>query len=422
MATDFLSVRGAFSLPFPPALSTCAAKVEGQMQVRGGTPGPVGIISLAQLFGTSLWFSANSAAQGLRLDWGMGEAGIAWLTGAVQLGFIAGTLVLSLTGLADRYRASAIFVVSSLAGALFNAAFAWGAEGLVSGAVLRFLVGLSLAGIYPIGMKLMVSWAPERAGPALSLLVAMLVIGTALPHGLTALAGDLPWRWPVTASSVLALVGAALIGGLGDGPHLKPAARGRGLAAVRQTFRIPAFRAAALGYFGHMWEVYAFWALVPLLVSGTGLGSAYTALGIPVLSFLIIASGGIGCLIGGRLSRRFGSGLVAMAALVLSGLAALVFVLVWSLLPPPALLALLLVWGLTVAPDSPQFSALSAQAAPREAVGAALAIQNGIGFALTVVSIFAVLALFAVIGPAAAWVLLPGPVLGVAGFLRVRKA
>lgn len=383
-------------------------------------PGPVATISLAQLFGTSLWFSANSAAEGLARDWGASATEIGFLTTAVQAGFILGTLTLSLTGLADRFRASTIFVLAALAGAAFNAAFAFLASGVAEGAALRFLVGLSLAGIYPIGMKLVVSWAPERTGPALALLVAMLTLGTALPHLLRASGAGLPWQWIVAASSVLALAGAAMIGALGDGPHLRrPAAQAR--RSVLTAFRIPQFRAAATGYFGHMWELYAFWTLVPLLIAASGLASSVPG-GASGLAFAVIGVGACGCLIGGRASVRFGSAAVALVALATSGIAAAIFALFWDVLPPGVLLALLLVWGAAVVADSPQFSSLSATSCPRDLVGSALAVQNAIGFAITIVSIGLATALLDRAGPSAAvWLLVPGPVLGLIGYVAAKK-
>lgn len=384
----------------------------------------VATIAIAQLLGTSLWFSANSAADDLMSTWHVSAADIGWLTSSVQGGFILGTLIMALGGLADRYRASRIFVCSAIAGALFNACFAWLSEGLASAIVFRFLVGMSLAGIYPVGMKLIVSWAPERTGQALAQLVAMLTLGTALPHALREVGADLPWQTIILASSALALLGALLIHILGDGPHLPDARQRKALAlamagrqaTVLDAFKVNRFRAAAWGYFGHMWELYAFWTVVPLLVSHTVLASEYPRLGVSGMAFGIIGVGALGCLIGGLLSRRFGSAKVALGALASSCTCALVFALFWSDLPAITLGLLLLVWGATVIADSPQFSALSAKACPQELVGAALAIQNSIGFAITVVSIAATTALFEHIGLGAAWLLVPGPIVGLLGF------
>lgn len=385
-------------------------------------PGPVAIVSVAQLFGTSLWFSANSAADGLAEGWGATASDIGVLTSAVQAGFILGTLAMAMLGLADRFRASVIFVVASLAGIAFNLGFAWLAQDIATGAVFRFLVGLSLAGIYPIGMKLIVSWEPERTGQALALLVAMLTLGTALPHALRLAGGALPWQWIVSGSSVLALVGAAMIARLGTGPHLPTSvSRPEPAGSVLAVFRITRFRAAALGYFGHMWELYAFWTLVPMLVSATGLSQRFPDLGVAGLSFLVIAAGSVGCLVGGALSQRVGSAAVALTSLVLSGGCAALFAVGWQAIGPGALLAVLMLWGAAVVADSPQFSSLSARACPRDRVGAALALQNAVGFAITMVSIAAATALFETVGPAAAWLLLPGPVAGVAGYLVTRR-
>ncbi|WP_299593976.1 MFS transporter [uncultured Microbulbifer sp.] len=393
---------------------------------------PITIIAAAQLLGTSLWFSANSAADDLALRWQVTATDIGWLTNAVQGGFILGTLLLALGGIADRYRASQIFIVSALTGAFFNACFAWLSDGLNSALVYRFLVGICLAGIYPMGMKLVVSWAPERAGAALAQLVAMLTLGTALPHGLREVGAGLPWQWIISTSSLLAVIAAVLIYRLGDGPHLPQPARKNTQTqqrsvftrpAVLLAFRIPEFRAAAWGYFGHMWELYAFWAMVPLLVSSTALFDVFPGLGVAGLSFGIIAIGAVGCLVGGILSRKIGSARVALGALAASGSCALVFVLFWDQLPAIWLAALLFFWGATVIADSPQFSALSATACPRELVGSALAIQNSIGFAITVVSIAGISALFELTGPESVWLLLPGPVLGLLGFiLTMRRA
>ncbi len=377
---------------------------------------PVATIAIAQLFGTSLWFSANSAADDLRKAWGIGPADIGILTSAVQLGFILATLMFALTGLADRYRPSRIFAVCALLGAAFNAGFAWLSTGVASGAVFRFLVGICLAGVYPIGMKLIVTWAPERTGSALAYLVGMLTLGTALPHLLRLIGAAWKWQYVILSSSVLALLAALLIVALGDGPHLVLRKTGGHMRGVLGAFASPDFRAAALGYFGHMWEVYAFWTIVPLLIVRTSLNLKLHGSSVSGLAFAIIAVGALGCTLGGWLSHAWGSGRVAAVALAVSASCCLVFAAAWWQLPPVLLLIVLLLWGASVAADSPQFSALSARACPPDLIGGALAIQISIGFGITMVSIVVVTGLFERWGANVAWLLLPGPVLGLIGF------
>ena len=390
--------------------------------MRAPSPPAVATIVVAELMAVSLWFSANAAAEPLRADWGLTLADIGALTNAVQLGFVVGTLLFALTGLADRHAASRLFAVCALVGAAANAGFALFAQGMTAALPLRFAVGVALAGVYPVGMKLVVSWAPERAPQTLAWLVGMLTLGTALPHGLRGLGAAWPWQVPVLAASVLAVVAAVLVARLGDGPHL-PRATGAARAGPREVLanlRVPAFRASALGYFGHMWELYAFWALVPTLVAGAGIAAAGSAAQSHA-AFAVIAAGALGCIVGGWWSRRIGGARVAAAALAGSALCCAAYPLAAGA-SPVLMLALLLAWGVCVVADSPQFSALSAAACRPQTLGSALALQNALGFALTMVSIQLATAWVDAWGASIAWLLLAGPLLGLWGLRPLWRA
>ncbi len=276
--------------------------------------------------------------------------------------------------------------------------------------MLRFATGFCLAGIYPIGMKLASSWYNKGLGSALGFLVGALVVGTALPHLLRALGATWPWQEVMIVTSGLAVLGGAMVFLFApDGPYLARGARvsPRALAVI---VRDPKVRASAFGYFGHMWELYAFLVLTPVMIAAylnTGISRA-----VSMLSFFVIAAGGVGCVLGGFAARRIGSAKVAAILLAASGLCALMSP--WMLEVPWWLFTVwLLFWGATVSADSPQFSTLTAQNAPRDVVGSVLTFVNCIGFSISIVSIQWLTELSLKFSP---WPVLPilaiGPILG----------
>lgn len=376
------------------------------------------IIIFAELLGTSLWFSINSVSSNLMSAWEINLSSIGFLTNAVQLGFVAGTLLFALSGIADRFKPSHIFAICALLGSAFNGLFATYADNVFVGSIFRFLTGLCLAGIYPLGMKLIITWDPEKASQRIAQLVGMLTLGTALPHATRYLSLDWPWQSVILTSSGCALLAMLMILILGDGPHLKISPQSRiTFTGVTHFFRVPKYRNSAFGYFGHMWELYAFWALVPILISQThGVTNPIELSG---WSFLVIAVGSIGCFIGGQLSPIIGNARVASIALLLSALCCLLYPLIQGV-HFYIQLFFWIIWGMSVVADSPQFSTLSAQACAPEKIGAALTIQNAIGFAITMISIQISTILVAHLNTYISWLLLPGPILGLILLNRIQ--
>lgn len=378
---------------------------------------PIAVVVAAQFLGTSLWFSANGVADRLATAWHVTPSELGALTSAVQAGFILGTLLFAISGLADRYAASRIFLLCALGGAGANAAFATLAHSVNGALPFRFLTGLALAGIYPVGMKLALSWAPRAKGQVLGWLVGMLCLGTALPHLLRALGASLDWRDVVLLASAAATLAGLAVTWLGDGAHHGSTARMDWGWALR-AFRNPDFRAASLGYFGHMWELYAAWTLIPLLIARLAVGTGWNASSVSLLSFAFIAVGGVGCVAGGFLSARIGSARVAAVAMAVSALACLSYPWLAGSSAGVAIAALT-VWGVAVVADSPQFSALAAAALPAETIGSALAVMNGLGFLITIAAIELTTRLWMHWGVAVVWLLAPGPLFGLWSLRRM---
>ncbi|MEO5691592.1 MAG: MFS transporter [Usitatibacter sp.] len=347
------------------------------------------VIVFSQFAGTSLWFAGNAILPELREAYSLGDSALATITSAVQLGFIAGTLAFALLNLSDRFSPRKVFFLCAILGALVNGAIGFlpkSEYAYVELLSLRFATGFLLAGIYPVGMKIAAGWYRQGLGGALGYLVGALVLGTAFPHLLKGLGQALPWIVVIESLSVLCIAGGLVMFALvPDGPYLVKGTR-FDIRAIRTIFSSPGLRASAFGYFGHMWELYTFWTLMPLMIAGYAAMHSITALNAGLWSFAVIAAGSVGCVVGGMASQRMGSARVAFAQLSASGLYCLLSPLAF-LMPFPAFIAYLMIWGAVVVGDSPQFSALTAATAPKEFVGSALTIVNCIGFALTVASI-----------------------------------
>lgn len=369
-------------------------------------------IIFSQFAGTSLWFAGNAVLGDLQRHWGLPSDALGYITSAVQLGFITGTLVFAVLAVSDRWSPRLVFLGCSLLGALANLGIHAAADGYASLLALRFLTGFFLAGIYPVGMKIATGWYRSDLGNALGFLVGALVFGTAFPHLIKGLGQAWPWETVMVAVSALAALGGLLMFLLvPDGPHL---AKGTKFDpnALRVIFRSRPFRASAFGYFGHMWELYAFWAFVPFLLAAHLNQAQVAGINVPLWAFIVIGAGSLGCAGGGLISLRAGSAPVAFAQLASSGLCCALSPLLFYA-PTPAFLAFLVFWGIVVVGDSPQFSALNAKNAPREWVGSALTIGNCIGFAITIASIQLLNYCAGFMKPAYLLLLLtPGPILG----------
>ncbi|MCI0485351.1 MAG: MFS transporter [Blastocatellia bacterium] len=345
------------------------------------------IVSCAVLLASSTWFSGTAAVSVLRNLWSLNDAESAWLTISVQLGFITGTFLYAFLNLADRFNARRVFFASALLGALFNAGFAWLAGGLAAGVAFRFLTGLTLAGVYPVGMKIVAMWFRKGLGWRLGVMVGALTLGTATPYFIQAVGAEFDWRKLVTFASFSAVLGGALmLTGVSDGPYLKGRAR-FDPSMLFKVFQHRPFRYTAFGYFGHMWELYAFWSLATFYLGASFQANAPDwANRLSLLAFATIGIGAIGCVAGGWVSRWVGSVEVALASLIISGSLCALSGFAFRL-PPLALMPFIFIWGIFVISDSPQFSALAARHCPPEYTGTALTVQNGIGFAITIISI-----------------------------------
>ena len=378
-------------------------------------------IALAQFLGMTLWFSATAGAPAISREFALTAGGAAWLTMAVQAGFVVGTLASAMLNLADVMNARRLFAAGCVAGAMANAAIAWAPSSFAI-VLLRFATGAALACVYPPGMKIAAGWFLERRGWALGVVVGALTIGSAFPHLLAWAAADVSWRVLLWAASGLAMAGAIVaVTAISDGPHVTASAP-FDPHAIRRVLGSRGVRLATLGYLGHMWELYAMWAWIAAYaadsLAASGRAAPRTA---SLVAFIAIASGAAGCVLAGLWADRWGKARVARAAMVASGTCAAAASLVYGE-PTFWLIALASVWGFTVVADSAQFSALVSEHSARTLVGTALTLQTCVGFLLTTISMRLVPAIAAGIGWRWAFLLLvPGPFLGCLAMTALRR-
>jgi MFS family permease len=377
------------------------------------------LLSIAELFGMALWFTGSAVVPALSREWNLSSSQVSWLANAVQLGFVAGTLLSATLNLADIITTRHLFAICALLGALTNAFFGLYAHQPGTAIVLRFLTGVCLAGVYPPGMKLMATWFRERRGMALGVLVGALTLGKATPYLVNAI-GSSNWRMNVLFVSLLAIVGGFIVLlFVSDGPHALPPAT-FDLTQIVKVFRNRGVRLASFGYFGHMWELYAMWVWIPLMIRASITEQKGNPIFADMASFLVIGAGAIGCVVAGLVADRVGRTVVTSWAMAISGSCCLLvgFLYGGSVLP---LLLLAVIWGASVVADSAQFSSCVTELGDPQYIGTALTLQMCIGFLLTTISIELIPKMVDLVTWRYAFVILaPGPFLGVLAMLRLR--
>lgn len=345
------------------------------------------IIVIAQFCCTSLWFATNGVMNSVILEYQLEATAIGWLTSAVQFGFIAGTLLFALFTINDRFSPSKVFFISALCAALFNFCFILQSSNLSYILIFRFLTGFFLAGIYPVGMKIATDYFDKGLGKSLGFLVGALVLGTALPHLIKDFFASTSWKFVIVSTSILSVIGGLLILlFVKDGPYRK---RNNifDLKTITTVFKKSEFKKAAFGYFGHMWELYTFWALVPIMLFSYNKIHSNLTIDISLLSFLIIGIGSISCIFAGYISQKLGVRKTAFNFLLGSFVCCLIVPFSFLFDSQFLFVLFLMIWSFLVIGDSPMFSTLVAQNVASKDKGTALTIVNCIGYSITILSI-----------------------------------
>lgn len=379
-------------------------------------------IVLSQFFCTSLWFAGNSIVADIARDLSLGQDFLAHQTSMIQFGFIAGTLVFAILSISDRFSPSLVFFCSALLAALFNLGISIDDISAPQILLFRFSTGFFLAGIYPVGMKIASDHYEKGLGKSLGFLVGALVLGTAFPHLLKDLLQGFPWKYVIYITTSLSVLGGlSIFLFVPDGPFRKAGQKIKWTAFL-SGFKNPDFRAASFGYFGHMWELYTFWAFIPIILAGYNALYPAAHLNVPLFSFAIIASGGLACMVSGWISQWYGVKKIATLTLLFSCLCCLASPIFLFSSFPMLLVSFLFVWGIVVVADSPLFSTLVAQNAPAATRGTALTVVNSIGFSITILSIQLINFLSEMISSQFIYMVLAiGPILGLAALLKKKS-
>lgn len=375
------------------------------------------LIALAELFALSLWFSASAVLPQLKHQWGMSATEGSWMTTSVQVGFIIGAICFAFLGLADRYNPRKIFAIACIFGAVINSLFTL-STGMVVGLSLRFLTGITMAGVYPTAVKLLSTWFQDRRGFGIGILIAALTLGSSLPHLFNLFIPNVSWKILMLVSSLLALVAAGIMHwGLPDAPESKKEVATVSMNTLKYILKDRPVMLANYGYFGHMWELYAMWTWLPYFLTasfkasleGTALQETST-----LFAFLTIGiSGAIGSIIGGLYADKIGKARLSMIAMIVSALSSLCIGLTFGLSIWITVIVAI-IWGISVVADSAQFSAMVADFAKSECAGTALTFQMAIGFLITVLSIYLIPVFEDIVGWKWAFSILAiGPVIGV---------
>ena len=398
----------------------------GSLHEPAGRWRQLALISFGLLAAMSPSFAASSVAPSLRAEWAMDGLGLPILTIAVLVGFAVAAIALSAVGAPDVIPGPRLFALGALGAGIANLGFAFVATDLTSALPFRVLTGAAQAAAYPVALKIVAGWFRRDRGLATGTIIGALTLGTALPLlfrsiGLTA---GLDWRVVIGFASVVCVMGAAIVAvGVRTGPYDTPSPRFSIRIAAR-AFAQPAVRLANAGYLGHMWELFAMWTWVPLfLVASFAAAGVHDAAVASLAAFIVVAAGAVGCVIAGAIADRVGRTSTTMVAMALSGTCAVAVAFAFGA-PPILVMALALVWGITVIADSAQFSAAVSELAPPGTAGSALSMQTAVGFVFTSVTIL----LIGVLDPvdAAGWrvafaLLAVGPAVGIVAMWRLRR-